>query len=523
MINPAEFSLKNNRTTLVIYALVMMVGVITFNTIGRLEYPEFTIRTATVITSYPGRTAAQVEEEVTRALEQSIRELPELDEVTSTSKSGVSIISVELREEFFELEDIWSDLRNLVEETPLPDGANQPQLMDDVGDVYPYVYALVNDGFSFAESYDFAKDIRDSVLEVPGVSKIEIWGQHEERVYLEFSSAELAALGTSPLQITNVLANQNSVASSGQAMLGRERMNLVTRGEFESIQELADYQLSTPGEAGSVRVSDVFDVRRGYQDPFPERTHFNGKPVVCIAIAMQQGEVVSKVGARIEARLAELQAELPHGIDIEQMFFQPEYVDKSVSDFLVNLGQAFFFVVIVMLLFAGWRIATIVGLLVPSAVLMCFAIMPTFEVQLEMMSIAALIIALGLLVDNAVVVSEQILVRLGQGEERQAAVIGAVKNLMIPLLAASATTIAAFSPIALAPGATSEFTFSLFAVVSITLLSSWVLSLTIIPLFCYYFLKPLKRDTIIGRALNLFYKPYEWILRLTLKLRWVYP
>lgn len=522
-MNPAAFTLKNNRTVLVFYFLLLGIGVQTFFTIGRLEYPEFTIRQAQIITSYPGRTTIQVEQEVTEPLEHSIRKMAEVDEVTSTSKPGLSIITVELGEQYFGLEDIWSDLRNRVNETQLPQGTSTPQVNDDFGDVAPYVYALRGDGFSFQEMQDYAEDIRDDLLAVDGAAKVELYGDQDERVYLEFSSSEFAANDVSPLQIGQILNSQNAVASSGDVLVDTQRYDLVTLGEFDSLDELANYRVTPPGQATTVRVADFFAVHRDYIDPPQSLAHYDGERVICIAVTMVDGGVVTEVGERLNDRLAEIQADLPLGLEIESMFYQPEYVSKSINDFIVNLGQAFFFVVVVMFLFAGWRIAMIVGVLVPSAILFCFTFMPAFGIALEMMSIAALIIALGLLVDNAVVVSEQILVRLSEGMDRQEAVTKSVSGLMIPLLAASGTTIAAFSPIALAPGSTSEFTYSLFAVVTLTLLSSWVLSLTIIPLFCFHFLKPLKRDTPVGRLLNLAYKPYEGLLRFTIKLRWTYP
>ena len=522
-MNPARFTLKNNRTVMVAYAVVMLVGLATFFSIGRLENPEFTIRNAQIITLYPGRTTEQVEQEVTEPLEQAIRQMPELEEVTSTSKPGISIISAEMQEQYFEMEDIWSDLRNKVGETKLPDGAQAPAVNDDIGDVYPYLYALRSDGFTYREMLAMAEKIRDSLLAIDGVAKVEFHGQQDERIYLQFSSSELAANGISPEQAGAALNAQNAAASSGELRLGNERLDLVTQGEFQSLESLAAYRLAVPGQASSLRIDDLFDVGRDYVEPPGSYAHYNGERVICIAVAMTAGGVVTEIGELITARLAEIQQQLPVGLDIEPMFFQPEYVEKSIHDFMINLGQAFFFVVLVMLLFAGGRIAMVVGILVPSAILMCFSMMPAAGVLLENMSIAALIIALGLLVDNAVVVSEQILVRLGEGQDRRSAVIDSVKNLMIPLLAASGTTIAAFSPIALADSSVGEFTYSLFAVVSLTLLSSWVLSISIIPLFCYWFLRPLKRDTLVGRGLSRIYGPYEKLLRVALRLKWTVP
>lgn len=523
-MNPAELTLKNTRTALSLYAALLLLGLQTFLTIGRLEYPEFTIRSAQVITSYPGRATEQVEQHISEPLEQAVRQMAEVKKVKSTSKNGVSIVSVELHDKYFDLAPIWQRMRNKVNAVRLPDGANPPVFFDDeFADIFPYIYALRGDGFTDRELLDHAEDIRDELLKLGGVARVEFHGVREEKIYVEFSSGELAAYGFTPQGIVQQLNGQNTVAASGAVLVGNERMNLATLGEFESLDELAALRFSLPDEAGSVMLQDFAKIQRSYEDPPSSLAHFNGERVITLAISMVKGGVVTEVGEQIEASLAQIQRNLPIGVEIEQAFYQPEYVSQSISSFLVNLGQAFFFVVLVMLLFAGLRIALVVGVLVPSAILFCFAAMPSAGVQLEMMSIAALIIALGLLVDNAVVVSEQILVRLGKGEDRHTACTSAVKSLMIPLLAASATTIAAFSPVALAPGGGSEFTFSLFAVVSITLLASWLLSLTIIPLFCYHFLKPLKRETFIGRALEWFNGPYEKILRLALRLRWTVP
>ena len=523
MFNAAQFTLRNNRTMLVLYAIAMLLGVWTFLTIGRLEYPEFTIRSAQVLTYYPGRTTIQVEEEVTEPLEQSIRQMAEVKEIRSTSKPGLSILIVELEEKYFELETIWQDMRNRIAQAELPDGTLTPMVNDDFGDVFPYLFALRGDGYSEAELSHVAENIRDTLLEIDGVARVNLHGEQDERIYLEFSSTELAAQRVSPSDIARQISDQNAVASSGRFQFGVEQLNLVTLGEFETLDELAAYRLTLGDSTSTLRVDDLLNIRRGYVDPPQKITHFNGERVICIAVSMIKGGVITSIGEQVREKIATLQSELPIGLDIESMFYQPEYVSRSIDDFLVNLGQAFFFVVLVMFVFAGWRIALIVGVLVPSAILLCFGMMPIFGVLLELMSIAALIIALGLLVDNAVVVSEQVLVRLQRGESREQAVVESVGGLTIPLLAASGTTIAAFSTIALSPGATSEFTYSLFAVVSLTLLGSWLLSLTIIPLLCFYFLKPLERETLVGRGLERLYSPYEKLLRALIRLRWAYP
>ncbi|MEM1442544.1 MAG: efflux RND transporter permease subunit, partial [Verrucomicrobiota bacterium] len=524
-MNLAALTLNNTRTAVVLYLILILAGITSFLSIGRREYPEFTIRTAKVFAAYPGRTAVQVEQEVTEVLEQKIRELPEVDEILSTSESGLSILSVEMADDYSgaELENLWTDMRDKIDEAELPQGAMIVGVNDDFGDTYPYIYGVRGDGYTAKELFDVAEDLRDLVLNLDGVGKVSIHGDLEERVYLEYSTSKFAAYGFTTGFVQEKLRDQNVAISSGEADFGNHRLKINTLGEFKSIEELSNYQISSTGDAVSVRIGDIFEITRDYEDPPETLSHFNGERVVCVAVSMKDGEVVSKVGSTLENEIFRFQQTQPVGLEIERMFYQPIYVDASVANFFVNLGQAFFFVILVMLLFSGWRLAVIVGLLVPSVCLFCFALMPTFGVELEMMSIAALIIALGILVDNAVVVCEQILNRLNEGQNRKDAVINSIKGLMIPLLAGSGTTIAAFAVIATAEGSAAEFTFSLFAVVSLSLIGSWLLSMTIIALFCFYFLKPLKKDTFVGRMLEKVYAPYERLLRFTIRLGWVYP
>ncbi|MEM7600168.1 MAG: efflux RND transporter permease subunit [Verrucomicrobiota bacterium] len=524
-MNLASLTLNNTRTSLVLYLILILAGITTFLSIGRRENPEFTIRTAKVFASYPGRSAVQVEQEVTEVLEQKIRELAEVDEILSTSQSGLSILNVEMSGDYSgtELENLWTDMRDKIDEAILPEGAMVTGVNDDFGETYPYIYGVKGDGYTPKELYDVSEDLRDLVLALDGIGKVSIHGDIQERIYLEYTASKFAAYGFTTDFVAEKLMAQNVAVSSGEADFGNYRLSITTLGEFNSLEELAEFRISTGGNTASVRIADLFDIKREYEDPVDTLSHFNGERVVCVAMSMNDGEVVSKVGAELEDKIHRFQQTLPIGLEIERMFFQPIYVDASVANFFVNLGQAFFFVLLVMLLFSGWRLAVIVGLLVPSVCLFCFALMPTFGVEIETMSIAALIIALGILVDNAVVVCEQILNRLNEGQDRKDAVVNSIKALMVPLLAGSGTTIAAFAVIATAEGNAAEYTYSLFAVVSLSLIGSWLLSMTIIALFCFYFLKPLKKDTFVGRMLEKVYGPYERLLRFTIKLGWVYP
>ncbi|MEM9282925.1 MAG: efflux RND transporter permease subunit [Verrucomicrobiota bacterium] len=523
-MNLADFTLRNNRTSLVIYGALLVLGLQTFFSVGRLEYPDFTIRNAQIITTYSGRTSIQVEQEISDPLESALRQMAEVKEITSTSKNGISVLSVELRDKYFDLQPIWQDMRNRIESTTLPDGAGVPIVNDDdFAEIFPYIYSISGDGFTNREIYDYGEVLEDVVLTIPGVARVEFDGKRDERVFIEFSSNELASYGFTPEDIAREISQQNAIVSSGDLSVSKERITVLTRGEFESLDEIGSLRFAIPGDSTTLRLTDIATISRGYVDPPTSIAHVNGERVITMAVSMVDGGVVTEIGNEIDRKIRETAATFPIGVEVESIFFQPEYVTATIDNFISNLGQAFFFVVLVMFLFAGFRIALVVGVLVPSAILICFAFMPAAGVQLEMMSIAALIIALGLLVDNAVVVSEQILVRLGNGEDRHSACTGAVSNLAISLLASSATTIAAFSVVALASGSASEFTFSLFAVVSMTLVASWLLSITIIPLFCFYFLKPLENETYIGRLFQRVYGPYEKLLRFSLRRKLLFP
>lgn len=504
--------LRYNRIAIVFYVLFLCVGLESFRSVGRQEYPPFTIRNAVILTYYPGRSALDVESQITDPLEETLQNIPEITEVKSNSKEGVSIITIELKETLFDLQPIWQDVRNKVAEVSLPQGASQPFVNDSFGDIYPYIYCLSAEGFSLKEINDTADIIRDQILRVDGVAKVEFHGQQRECIYVDFSESKLIANGLTPSQIGQSIRQHNAVSNSGTIKVGSHRLTLFTKGQYDSLKELGQTRITDQG----LTLADIATIYRGSEIPIPTLAHLNGKRVLSIAISMKEGQNVSVVGEHIRKAVHSIQSHLPLGMAMEESFFQPKYVNESVRNFLINLGQSFSFVAVIMLFFAGWRIALIVAILVPSAILYSFSLMPALHIQLEMMSIAALIISLGLLVDNAVVVSEQILVRLSEGLSRKDACIKTVRNLLFPLLVASATTVAAFSPIAIAPGAVSEFTYSLFAIVTATLLSSWVLSITIIPLFCYYFLKPLKRETLIGRMLQKIYTPYEKLLRLAI-------
>ena len=509
-MNIATWCIKNNRTITVLLVLIVLLGLMTFKSISKLEDPEFVIRTAVVVTQFPGASPQKVEELVTDKIEERIRELSELDYITSESMPGMSIIKVNILDSIppKNVQATWQRLRNKVDDAQpsLPLGVLPSLVNDEYGDVFGVVFAITSDGFSYRELKDLSDLVRDELKKIKSVSKVWFYGRQEERVWIEFSNARLAEAGTTPQAISQVLAEQNAIQPSGDVELGPNRLVIESTGEFQSIEEIENTVIRLPGRAEGIYLKDIAEIKRGYVEPAITQTRFNGEKAIIMAVSMRSGFNIIEMGQQIQDKLDWVQDKLPIGLEIEWLVYSPTYVQKSISDFTINLLQAILFVLIVVLAFAGLRMGLIVGALVPMAMLMCLGIMPVFNVQLHSISIAALIIALGMLVDNGVVVTENILVRMNSGESRMAACAGAVKELYIPLLAASLTTIAAFSPLYLAEGSASEFVQSLFIVVSITLVSSWILALTMMPLLSYYFLKPKKEAQTFDSKLYVYYR-----------------
>ncbi|MBP7829796.1 MAG: efflux RND transporter permease subunit [Kiritimatiellae bacterium] len=491
-MNTATWCIRNNRTSVIGFILVALAGLTAYRTLPRLESPDFTIRVALVVTYFPGASPQKVENLITDKLEAKLQEMPEVKLIESQSMTGISIVSVEMQAQYMDMQPIWTRLRNKVDDVraDLPDGVIGPNVNDEFGDVFPVLVALTGDGYSYREMKDAADDLRSELLALPDVAKVELFGTQDERIFVEFSNARLAELELSPQQLAAAMNSQNVLQPGGDALVGPERVTLEATGEFKTVDDIRQVSLRRPGASEAVYLQDVATVRRGFVDPPSSLTHYNGESCLVLAASMIADGKVTDMGPRVLAKVREFASRLPIGLDCHPFFYQHKYVERSMSDFMSNLVEAFGFVVAVMLAFAGLRMGLITGALVPMAMFMCIGLMPLFGIQLHQISIAALIIALGMLVDNGIVTSENILVRLVRGQDRLEAAGGAMKELWLPLLTSSLTTICAFLPIATAKSDVGEYCFSLFQVIALTLLSSWLLSITMVPLLCYYFLKP---------------------------------
>ncbi len=512
-------AIRKNRVTGVLIGVLLVSGVGAYQTMPQQMDPGFIIRVAQIVTRFPGASPDRVEQLVTDPIEQAAQSLPELDFISSTSRTGVSVVSVTIREEFKDVRPIWDSLRRKIASVQLPAGAQLPEINDELGDTYPMLFSMTADGYEEREMREIADTIRDQILHIDGVAKVEILGEQEDRIFVEFNNARLAQLGLSPGQIQQVLQTRNIIMPGGQIDLGTERISLEPSGNFISVEELGRTLIELP-TGGLTYLGDVTRISRGYVDPPSGLVTLEGRRALTFAVSMADGNNLVALGEEVKSFFDGLPARYPHGIDFEVTYFQPTEVEAKVEEFGVNVLQAVGIVLVVMLLTLGLRTGLVVSALIPAAMVITLWIMSLYGETVNQMSLAALIIALGLLVDNAIVVSESIMVRMTDGESAYDAAVNACRELQTPLLVSSLTTAAAFLPIYLAESAVGEYTGALFTVVSTTLLVSWGLALTMTPLLCTLFLKvePRKADAGSGYE-GRFYQLYRRSLRTVLTFR----
>jgi multidrug efflux pump subunit AcrB len=516
-------AINNNRVTAVVVFFVLLGGYMAYMSASRAEDPGFPIRTAMVQTIFPGASPERVEQLVTDKIEKAVQEIPQLDNVTSISKTGVSTIFVNIKESHKEreLRAIWDSLRRKVDSIrgQLPEGVIGPHVDDEFGDVFGIVIGLTGDGFDAAELHDVAEEVRDELLRLPDAAKVEIYGSHEERIFLEFKDERLAELGTSPAQLQQVLESQNIVTPGGRIRNHDERYALEPTGNFETVEDIGQTVIQLPGRSELLRLIDVMEVRRGYLDPPVKEFRSTGTTGLGLAVSMRDGGNVMDLGDQVSAKVQELESRYPIGIELDVLIYQPKDVARLVEDFTGNLGQAVIIVMLAMVLFLGLRTGIVVAALIPTAIAGALVVMSVFGIGLDQMSLASLIIALGMLVDNAVVMAESTMVQMSAGKTGKQAAIDSAKELRTPLLISSLTTCVAFLPIFLAESSTGEYTAPLFKVVTITLLCSWILAITMTPLLCATFLKA-PRGTGESYA-GAVYRIYRAVLARLLRHRWL--
>lgn len=515
-----EGALRSNRITITLLVLLLLAGISAYSSMPQQMDPGFTIRVAQIITRFPGASPERVEQLVSDPIEQAVQAMPELDYVASTSRTGVSIVTAAFREEFDVVRPIFDSLRRKVSAVELPNGVSPPDINDELGDIYPIIFTLTGDGFSDREIKDIGKSIRDQLLQIEGVGKVDIIGDQEERVFVEYSDARLSRLGLTPFSIQQSLQARNIILPGGQVDIGPEALVLEPSGNFDSIDDIKRTILRLPN-GKLTYLEDIADVRRGYVDPPKGIVTSNGYRGIALAINMSEGYNLVDLGASMRAFFDDLVRYYPHGIEFDLAYFQPKDVESKVADFVSNVMQAVLIVLAVMLVTLGLRTGLIVSALIPSAMVITILVISNTGETINQMSLAALIIALGLLVDNAIVVSESIMVSMSRGVPVFEAAVESCRELQVPLLISSLTTASAFLPIYLAESAVGEYTGALFTVVSTTLIISWLLALTMTPLLCQFFMKvkPRSAEEEKEEFGGWFYGAYRGTLRFALRNR----
>ena len=489
-MNITSFALKNDKVTIVFSLLLFIYGIISFLDLPRAKDPGFIIRTATVVTYFPGASAKRVEQLVTDKLEKQIQEMSEIDFIKSTSKSGVSIIFVNILEKHKNMRPIWDALRRKVEDgaRQLPNGTSKPIVNDEFGDVYGSMISISANGLSPKELEDIANDTKDVFLRLDDVAKIEILGIQPQVVYVEFDNYKMARLNLSASYLKNILESKNIVLSGGNIKVDTNRLSIEPSGNYENKEQIGNTII--PLNTGEkIYLKDIANIKYEYKNPSSFIVQKDGKESLIVSISMKKDGDIIKLGEQIDTLMSQVAQKLPLGVKLDRIFNEPKIVDKIVGNFVINLLQAMALVVIVMLFSLGLRTGLIVAVLIPMSILTSFIVMSVFDIWLDQVSLAALIISLGLLVDSAIVMSESIMVLMQRGKNVVEASIQSANELKIPLLTSALTTSAAFLPIFLAKSSTGEYTNSIFKVVTITLLCSWILALTLTPVLSKYFMK----------------------------------
>lgn len=522
-MNLTKFAIENNRVTYMILAVIVVMGLIGYNNLSRDSMPPFTIRVCSVVTNFPGASPERVEELITDKIEKVVQELPELKEVTSESRTGLSIVNVSLRDDINkqDLQPVWDRLRRKIEsiQEDLPEGIRGPNVRDDgIGVVYGIQLAMTGDGYSFYEMKQFADDIRDDLIKLDDASEVSISGIQEEQIYVEFDNSTLAKVGLTAGMLQSIISGTNIVFPGGQVSMEDERIVLEPTGNFESLVDLENAIITSPATGETVKLGEVTRIRRAYKNPTDRIVRYDGQPALVIAAALKDGANLIQLGEQVDAKLVGYRANLPIGLELHRISSSDLYVDVKIQDFVSNVIQSVGIVLAVMLLFLGLRTGMVVASLIPAALIMTLWLMDLFEIGLNQVSLAALIMALGMLVDNAIVVSEAMMVKMEEGLPAKEAAISACSELMIPLLVSSLTTSAAFLAFFLAENTMGEMMGPLFVVITMALLSSWLMAMTIIPMLAISMIRvntdKEKEQTSIFDRLGVYYKQLlGWILR----------
>jgi multidrug efflux pump len=530
-INLSEWSLRHPQMVLYLIIVFMIGGVISYFQLGRAEDPDFTFKVMVVRTLWPGASAQQVEQQLTERIEKKLTETPWVDVLRTASKPGESLTIVILKDYTpkAEVPEAWRQVRKKLDDIrhTLPAGVQGPFPNDEFGDVQIKIFALTSNekaGYGMGDLRREADRLARELRRVEDVKKIELIGVQDEKVYIDVSPARLAAMGLAPTQVFDALQRQNAVTPAGHVETETDRVRLRVTGPFDKVEELREATLAVGGRA--FRLGDIARVTRGLADPPQPRMRVAGRDAVGLGVVMARGGNVISLGENLSAAMARLQKDLPVGIDVHVVADQPQIVKTSLNLFVRTLGEAMIIVLAVSFLSLGWRTGTVVALSIPLVLAMTFFAMKVFGIDLQRISLGALVISLGLLVDDAIITVEMMVVKMEQGWDRFKAATFAYTSTAFPMLTGTLITAAGFTPVGFAKSGAGEYTFSIFAVVTIALLVSWIVAVVFTPYLGYKLLDPAKLRAIADKHGgdiydSPFYRRFRALVVWCLRRRWL--
>lgn len=501
MIKLAEFAIRQRTFLLFFTALSVIAGIYSYFDLGKLEDPSFTVKTAVVVTLYPGASAQEVESQVTDTIETKLQEMGELNRLRSLSRPGMSMVFVDLKESLNSegLPQQWDLLRRKVDDVKLllPSTAQLTLVQDEFSEVYGMLFAVHGEDAKSEELRRYAEELQRRIKTVKGIKKVELHGVQPRVVYIDMPDERLAQYGLSTAQVWSQLNSRNMTFEAGKFDTGRERVRIAQSSEFQSLDDVRNLVIKggvSELGTGLIRLGDIADVSMGYQTPALTENRYDGEQSVTLAVSPVQGINVVSLGDTIRTIIDEYQASLPLGVEISTVAYQPDEVQKSIDDFVGNLAESVGIVFVVLLVFMGFKSATIVGGSLLLTILLTLIYMNVMSIDLHRVSLGTFILALGMLVDNAIVITDMMIAKLNKGIERTEAAIESVKETAIPLLGATIIAIMGASPVLFSKTDAAEFAGSVFYIIASSLLLSWLVAMTFTTLMCWLFIKPSKGD-----------------------------
>jgi multidrug efflux pump subunit AcrB len=491
----SELAFKQKTIFYFLLAVIMVGGIMAYESISKLEDPEIVIMQARVVTLYPGASAHEVELQVTDVLEKELAKLADINEISSQSRDNFSMINVDLKMTVpqEEIPQRWEFLRRRISAAvpSLPAGAQTPMVIDDFGDVYGMFYAMTAEGYAYEEMDKYARFVKQELLDVEGVRRVEIFGSQKQVAEIILPTEVMGRLGVFPIQIMSAVAGQNKAVYPGVLETGEQLIRVDVSDRVKCLDDLKNIMIR--GLHGDqFRLGDIATVRMGYPSPMKNTMYLNNEKALAISASMESGENIIKVGKRVEKKMEEIRSRLPVGVEFKKVFFQPDKVQEAIQGFMWNLAESVAIVILVLMLTMGLRSGVIIGAGLVLTVLATFPILMVTGGTLQRISLGAFIVAMGMLVDNAIVITDGILVDLQKGEKKRVAFTRIAKQTAMPLLGATLITITAFLPVYLSKDTAGTYARDLFVVLCISLLVSWILALTQVPLFAEKWLKVKK-------------------------------